>query len=65
MESRLLSCLVCPCSGGALEWRPQTHELWCAASRLAYPVRDGMAVMCADEARLLSDAEYSRWQEER
>ncbi len=64
MESRLLSCLVCPCSGGSLQWRPQTRELWCAVSRLSYPVRDGIAIMCVDEARALSDQEYDSWQKE-
>ena len=53
MDSRLLELLVCPICKGPLEWRRETSELVCHADRLAYPVRDGIAVMLESEARAL------------
>ena len=32
-------------------------ELWCRASRLAYPIRDDIPVMLESEARTLTDDE--------
>ena len=57
MDKRLLEILVCPVTKAPLEWRAEARELWCRASRLAYPVRDGVPVMLEDEARALSDEE--------
>jgi hypothetical protein len=53
MDSRLLELLVCPICKGPLEWRREAAELVCPADRLAYPVRDGVAVMLESEARAL------------
>src|SRR3546814_16225084 len=41
MDKRLLDILVCPVTKAPLVWRADLQELWCHASRLAYPVRDG------------------------
>ena len=60
MDKRLLDILVCPVSKAPLEWRADRQELWCKASRLAYPVRDGIPVMLEEEARPLSDEELGR-----
>ena len=57
LDKRLLDILVCPVTKAPLEWRPESNELWCRASRLAYPVRDGIPVMLEDEARRLTDEE--------
>lgn len=57
MDKRLLEILVCPVTKAPLEWRAEQQELWCRASRLAYPVRDGVPVMLEDEARGLSEQE--------
>lgn len=57
MDKRLLDLLVCPVSGAPLTWKPEKQELWCKASRLAYPVRDGIPVMLEEEARVLADEE--------
>ena len=57
LDKRLLDILVCPVTKAPLEWRADLNELWCRASRLAYPVRDGIPVMLEDEARALSDEE--------
>lgn len=57
MDKHLLSLLVCPVTKGPLVWKPEHQELWCRASRLAYPVRDGVPVMIEDEARPLTAEE--------
>ena len=57
MDKRLLDILVCPVTKGPLEWHADRQELWCKASRLAYPVREGIPVMLEEEARPLSDDE--------
>ncbi|WP_077037774.1 Trm112 family protein [Pelomonas sp. KK5] len=53
MDNRLLDMLVCPLCKGPLEHlRTETgRELICHADRLAFPVRDGIPVMLATEAR--------------
>lgn len=57
LDKRLLDILVCPVTKAPLEWRADRNELWCRASRLAYPVRDGIPVMLEEEARALGDDE--------
>jgi uncharacterized protein len=57
MDKKLLDILVCPVSKAPLEWRPDSSELVCKASRLAYPVRDGIPVLLEEEARRLRDDE--------
>ena len=60
VDPRLLDLLVCPLCKSALRLRrdeqQRPSELVCAADRLAFPVRDGIPVMLANEARTL-DAE--------
>lgn len=59
MDHRLIEMLVCPVCKGPLEDRRSeaasgpVRELVCPADRLAFPVRDGIAVMLANEARPL------------
>ena len=60
MDKRLLDILVCPVTKGPLVWDADKQELLCKASRLAYPVRDGIPVMLEEEARPLSDEELAR-----
>ena len=60
MDKRLLDILVCPVTKGPLVWDEAKQELLCKASRLAYPVRDGIPVMLEEEARPLSDEELAR-----
>lgn len=57
MDKRLLDILVCPVTQTALVYKSAPQELWCRASRLAYPIRDGVPVMLEDEARSLTDDE--------
>ena len=56
MDNRLLEMLVCPLCKGSLEMlRSDTglarNELACRADRLAFPIRDGIALMLESEAR--------------
>ncbi len=57
LDSKLLELLVCPVSKASLIYRKDLDELWCRASGLAYPVRDGIPVMLEEEARQLTDSE--------
>ncbi len=54
---KLLELLVCPVSKAPLVHRSESEELWCSASGLAYPIRDGIPVLIAEEARQLSAEE--------
>ncbi len=58
MDHRLIEMLVCPVCKGPLEDRRNdaasglpARELVCPADRLAFPIRDGIPVMLANEAR--------------
>jgi len=51
MDNRLLEILVCPLCKGKLVHDRAAQELICHADKLAYPIRDGIPVMLADEAR--------------
>ena len=57
MDTRLLELLVCPVSKGPLSYDRERQELLSRSARLAYPVRDGIAVLLETEARTLSDEE--------
>ncbi len=55
MDPRLRDILVCPVCKGPLKYRHEAQELVCPACRLAYPVRDGIPIMLAAEARPLDE----------
>ena len=57
IDPKLLAILVCPLTKAPLAYRRETEELWCAQSGLAYPIRDDIPVMLADEARPLTEEE--------
>ena len=57
MDNRLLDILVCPVTKAPLKYDKQRQELLCKASRLAYPIRDGIPVMLESEARRLAEDE--------
>ena len=56
MDARLLDILVCPLCKGPLHFDKKTQELICNADRLAYPIRDGIPIMWADQARDLDSS---------
>ena len=57
MDKQLLDILVDPITKGPLIYDKKNQELICRASRLAYPIRDGIPVMLPEEARELSSEE--------
>lgn len=57
LDSKLLEILVCPVSKAPLVHRRDRQELWCRASRLAYPIRDGIPFLLEEEARELTQDE--------
>lgn len=56
MDNRLLDILVCPICKGPLVYDKKAQELICKPDKLAYPIRDGIPIMWADEARELNAA---------
>lgn len=54
MDTRLLDILVCPLCKGPLEHDKAAQELICNADKLAFPIRDGIPIMWADQARSLT-----------
>jgi uncharacterized protein YbaR (Trm112 family) len=54
VDARLLDILVCPICKGPLKYDKKAQELICSPDRLAYPIRDGIPIMWADEARELN-----------
>lgn len=57
LDSKLLELLVCPVSKASLTYKKELDELWCRASGLSYPIRDGIPVMLEEEARQLTAGE--------
>ena len=55
VDPKLLEILVCPVTKGPLEYDRAAQELISKKAGLAYPIRDGIPVMLADEARRLDD----------
>ncbi|MDO1558986.1 Trm112 family protein [Brevundimonas sp. 2R-24] len=53
VDPRLLEILVCPETGGTLEYDRKAQELISKKARLAYPIRNGVPIMLVDEARPL------------
>lgn len=50
-DSEILNFLVCPACHGAFAWDYEKSELICCECELAYPIRDGIPVLLADQAR--------------
>ena len=57
VDPKLLEILVCPMTKAALIYDAQKQELISKSARLAYPIRNGIPIMLADEARELTDDE--------
>ena len=54
-DPKLLEILVCPLTKTGLIYDRAKQELISKAAGLAYPIRDGVPIMLAGEARTLSD----------
>lgn len=57
IDPKVLEVLICPRTRTPLRYDAERQELVSAAARLAYPVRDGVAIMLVDEARELEIGE--------
>jgi len=55
VDPKLLEILVCPLTKGTLYFDESAQELISNQAQLAYPIRDGIPIMLADEARKLKD----------
>ncbi len=55
VDPKLLEILVCPVTKGPLEYDRAAGELISRGAGLAYPIRDGIPIMLADEGRPLDD----------
>jgi uncharacterized protein YbaR (Trm112 family) len=53
VDPRLLEILLCPLTKGPLTYDRERGELISAQAGLAYPIRNGIPIMLADEARPL------------
>jgi uncharacterized protein len=56
-DPKLLEILICPVTRTMLRYDPGRQELISRAAALAYPIRDGVPIMLASEARELTDEE--------
>jgi uncharacterized protein YbaR (Trm112 family) len=57
VDPKLLEILVCPLTKGPLLYDAKKQELLSKQAGIAYPIRDGIPIMLADEARPLTDDE--------
>lgn len=53
VDPKLLEILVCPLTKGPLRYDADKQELVSAEAKLAYPIRDGIPILLAEEARKL------------
>jgi uncharacterized protein YbaR (Trm112 family) len=52
-DRRMVEALVCPLTQAPLHYDAERQELVSKAAGLAYPIRGGIPIMLADEARSL------------
>lgn len=55
IDPKLLERLVCPMTKGSLVYDEERQELISRAARLAYPIRDAIPILLADEARAIEE----------
>lgn len=60
IDAKLLAILVCPVTKGPLIYKKEQNELISTSAGLAYPVRDGIPVLLAEEARKLDADEIEQ-----
>ena len=53
-DRKMLEALVCPLTRGLLEYHEENQELISRTAGLAYPIKDGIPIMLADQARVLN-----------
>lgn len=57
MDKKLVALLACPVCKGDLKLTQDNQELICYVDAMAFPIRDGIPVMLATEARTLTTDE--------
>ncbi|MAU19056.1 MAG: hypothetical protein CMH13_02070 [Martelella sp.] len=55
IDPKMLELLICPLTKGRLSYDDERQELVSEKAKLAYPIRDGVPIMLASEARPLDD----------
>jgi len=60
IDPKLLEILICPVTRTMLRYDSERQELISRAAGLAYPIRDGVPIMLASEAREITDEERDR-----
>jgi uncharacterized protein len=60
VDPRVVEMLVCPLTKTLLVLSRGGDELISSGARLAFPIRKGVALLCLDEARPLSEEEEDR-----
>jgi len=60
VDPKLLEMLVCPVTKTALRYDATRGELVSDSAGLAFPIRDGVPVMIASEARHLEERERAK-----
>ena len=53
-DRKMLEALVCPLTQDVLEYNEKNQELISKSAGLAYPIKNGIPIMLAKEARLLN-----------
>jgi uncharacterized protein YbaR (Trm112 family) len=59
LDPKLLEILVCPLTKGQLRYDAEKQELISEKAKLAYPIREGIPIMLAEEARHLEEKNNS------
>ncbi len=57
MDKKLVALLACPVCKGDLKFDVERNELVCRNDAMAFPIREGIPVMLATEARTLTTDE--------
>jgi uncharacterized protein YbaR (Trm112 family) len=60
MDKKLVALLACPVCKGDLKLDTEHNELVCRNDAMAFPIREGIPVMLATEARTLTTDERLR-----
>lgn len=61
MQKQLLKILICPLTGAALHYDKKKQELISVTAGIAYPIKHGIPIMLASEARKLTDEEIQNF----
>lgn len=60
INSSLKQLLACPVTKAPVHYHEPTEEMICLASRLAYPIQEGIPVMLEEAARVIGQDEYEQ-----